>query len=180
MGQYLTKPDQITADLVENLDETVFKDLTPRQMVFVRHYMVHSSASAACVEAGYKPENVRIAAGRMMAVPAVKVAINAIRKKIAEKCEYSLEESIRAQKVLYETCIQMKQMTAAVKAKEHLDTLTKHIDPYKMNIEFAGKSPLSIQIFGIAPPPYAEREVLDATVKKELNGSGTSSDPEDK
>lgn len=180
MGNYLVKADEVTKNIVENLDDDTFQGLTPRQTMFVKHYVIHGSKSAAAVDAGYNPKNVRNMACKIFKEPEVQAAINAIRKKVSEKCEYSLEESIRAQKVLYETCIEMKQMTAAVKAKEHLDTLTKHIDPYKMNIEFAGKSPLSIQIFGIAPPPYAEREVLDATVKKEIDGAKSSSDSEDK
>ncbi len=178
MGEYLSNPDKILAELVEDLDDAVFKDLTPREIVFVRHYAVHGSKSAAALHAGYKPDNVRGSAAKVFARPTVQAAISVIKKKAMVACEYNAEEALRAQKVLYEKCIELKQMSAAVKAKEHLDTLAGHIDPYKMHVEVTGKSPLSIQIFGIAPPTYAaEREVIDATPKKELNG-GT--DPETK
>ncbi len=167
MSGFIAKSDEISKEVVNSNDEEVLQNLAPRHRVFVREYLMRGNSTMAAVEAGYKGSAARQAAHVLLKREDVIQAIQILTKKIQEKCEYSLEASIESQKKLYEECIRMKQMTAAVKAKEHLDILTKHYDPHKVHLDLGGKAPLSIQIFGIAPPAYAEREALDVTPQNE-------------
>ena len=68
------------------------REITPKQMVFVTHYLRTNDAKGAVVAAGYAPKNADTTAHRFLhKVPAIMAMVNKARNAVAKKSEYNLE-----------------------------------------------------------------------------------------
>lgn len=164
MADHLKKID----DYEQYFAEDDFKDLSPRHAIFVREYMRHGNGERAIISAGYSEKNASSAAARMNARPDIMDVIAKIKARVIKETAYTLDAAIKRQEDILQRCIELKQMTAAVKAKEHLDILTGHFNP-RLDINMQVKAGFSLNLGGLALPEYA-KETLDVTPQKKLNG----------
>lgn len=177
MASLLAKPNEVTQEVIDSAPEELFLKLKPRHRLFIREYMLRADRTAAAQAAGYQGPNTRNIAGKILKLPEVIEVVKKLNQLLSERCIYDVSNAIKAQKDLLQLSIDAKQFTAAAKIKEHLDLLAGHWDPNK--IEIKGLAPLSINIYGIKPPAYAQEE-LDVTPKKEAISGKDEPDPETK
>jgi phage terminase small subunit len=91
------------------------RPLTTRQIKFVGEYVAGKSASEAARIAGYSHAyNV----DQLLAVPAVKAAIDDARAKLQAKCDYTIEKAFEDLETLIDEARKAKQYSAVAKLNE--------------------------------------------------------------
>ena len=66
--------------------------LTDRQRIFCREYLIDLNAAQAAVRAGYRPQNARICACKLMARPHIKAEIKKMMTDREKRLEISADE----------------------------------------------------------------------------------------
>jgi phage terminase small subunit len=69
--------------------------LTDRQKVFCREYLIDLNASKAAVRAGYRPQNARICACKLMARPLIKAEIKKLMREREKRLNIAAEDIIK-------------------------------------------------------------------------------------
>ena len=65
--------------------------MTPKQKLFVQHYLLDPNATAAALAAGYAPKSARVIGSENLLKPAIREAIEAGQAKVAVKLEITQE-----------------------------------------------------------------------------------------
>ncbi len=157
---------------LESVDAAVFKDLIPKQKIFVLEYLKELNQTRAAIAAGYAENSATVTACRLMQHPAVKEAITQARLQINKKMQYSVEKSIENTRRYIDEAREAEQYNAVAQLQKHLDAVTGVYDPNKMEIDINAKNGFNLFLGGLKKPDYAqeeENEQIDVTPQKALN-----------
>jgi hypothetical protein len=157
--------NEISEDLVEKLDESIFVGLTPRKVIFVKQYLLDLDRTRAATVAGYKASGARTAGNRLLKDQAVQAALVRIRSLVAKESVYNLHKCMEEVSFHISEAHRMRQMTAVSNLLKTKAQLAGLIDN-KIDVNIQSKGQLVIQMVGIKPPPYAQNEI-DVTPDQE-------------
>lgn len=70
-------------------------NITRRQQLFVREYLVDLNGAEAAIRAGYKPDNAKVVASTMLAKPEIRAAVSRLQRKSFERVDINAAEVLR-------------------------------------------------------------------------------------
>lgn len=109
--------------------------LTAKQERFVAEYLIDCCGAKAAVRAGYSERTAKSVAHELLRKPAVKAAVNAAKKRLAEKLELTVEKVIGDIARVADKAEKAEEYGAALKGHE---LLGKHLKMFTEKHEHSG------------------------------------------
>lgn len=146
-------------------DTVTLKALTPRQQLFVDHYVLHGVGGLAAREAGYGTAGSRVAAHRLLTNANVQAAISAARVGEAQKMQMQRDDVIAAINCAFTIAVEKGNPAAMVQSAREIGRLCGFYDPESIRQQGVPR-PLRE-----TPRPELLRQLADGGDFRSLDGS---------
>jgi phage terminase small subunit len=111
--------------------------VTPKQVAFIREYLVDLCGAKAAVRAGYLPKNAKKSAHELMQKPAIREAIDAAMEERAQRTLVTADENLKAIEHLANAAEAAREFSAAIRARE---LIGRHHRSFTDKVELTGKN----------------------------------------
>lgn len=111
------------------------KQLTPKQAMFVKEYLVDLNATQAAIRAGYSKKTAEVQGHENLRKPYISAAIQAQMNKRAEKVEITAEDVLQSIIEIRRMAVEGEKLNEALRANE---LLGKHIALFTDKVQHSG------------------------------------------
>lgn len=132
-------------------------ELTKKQKVFVKEYLIDLNATQAMIRAGYSAKTANEAGSRMLAKVSVKKAIEESLAERSEKLDITAEYVLNGLKTVAERCMQGTPVLE----------FDKQMGEYVMTGEWkfdSGGANKSLELLGKYMKLFTDKQEIDATI----------------
>jgi phage terminase small subunit len=155
------------------------KKLTPKQQRFVAEYLIDLNATQAAMRAGYSKKTAYAIGHENLSKPEIAAAISALRIKVAEKAELSIDWIVDRLRTVAERCMQHEPVLdrkgervmvetpdgieaaaftfQAAPANRSLELLGKHLGMFPDKVEHTGANGGPIETKDVSENEAARR-----------------------
>ena len=137
-------------ELIDLVKEEDFEGLKPKQVLFLKNYLILSNAKDAARKAGYKVEGSNNTGPRLLKNKRIQEVLGLVNSRVAKAASYGLKEYAKELDEFIEKADNAKQYTAVSKLLQNkgaamglLDKKINYNDVPLLNITFNGISAAS-------------------------------------
>jgi hypothetical protein len=120
--EVIAAPATLPADVLSRISLRM-----PRWQRFVEQYLLCGSSLLAAERAGYSGRSLRKTSSRLLHQPEVAAAIEAGRKALAERSNFTFDRAMEQLRADREFAIKTENATAAVRASELMAKMSGHL-----------------------------------------------------